>query len=190
MGTEKYPKPIPSEDSTMALVARFRSGDRQVLDAIYSRYLAPFQKWVKCRTPGWARDSIETENLVEKTLFQSLDDRERERWSPRCFQSRLRRRILDCLEEELRLITPCRKGTAHSRSSALEGVIGRRSYERYEAALWRLTDEDREVIIARIELNFPYSKLAAVLGRSSPEEAREAVIQALQRLAQEMGNSP
>ena len=190
MGTEKFPKPVTSEDSTMALVARFRSGDHQVLHTLYSRYLAPFQRWVKCRTPAWASDSIRTENLVEKTLYQSLDNRKRERWSPRCFQSHLRWSILDCLEDELRLITPHRKGTAPSRSSALERVIGRRSYNRYESALRRLADEDREVIIARIELNFSYSKVAAVLGKSNPEEAREALIQALQRLAQEMGSSP
>jgi DNA-directed RNA polymerase specialized sigma24 family protein len=52
-----------------------------------------------------------------------------------------------------------------------------------------LPDEDREVIIARIELDFPYSKVAEVLGKSSADEARKAAIQALLRLAREMGNS-
>jgi DNA-directed RNA polymerase specialized sigma24 family protein len=188
MGTEKLSQRAPSEDSTVALVTRFQAGDRRVLGTLYTRYLAPFQRWVQCRTPAWARDSIKTETLVEKTMYQSLDDRELESSSPCCFQSHLRRKILDGLEDELRLITPHRKAAAHTRSSALESSIGRRSCDRYESALRKLPDEDREVIIARIELDFPYSKIAEVLGKSSTEEAREAVIRALLRLAKEMGN--
>jgi hypothetical protein len=189
MGTGKLSKRALSEDSTVALVTRFRAGDRHVLGALYTRYLGPFQKWVECRTPAWARDAIKTGSLVEKTLYQSLDEREPASSSPHCFQSHLRRKILDGLENELHHITPQRKAAPQTRSSALERSIGRRSYDRYESALWRLSDEDRETIIARIELDFPYSKIAEVLEKSSPQEARQAVIQALLRLAKEMGST-
>jgi hypothetical protein len=189
MGMEKLSKHVPSEDSTVALVTRIKSGDRRVLDTLYSRYLTPFQRWVQCRTPVWARHSIKTETLVEKTLHQSLTERELESSSALCFQSHLRRKILAGLDDELRRITPHRKAAAYTRSSVLESTIGRRSCERYESALKKLSDEDREMIIARIELDFPYSKIAEVLGKPSPEEARQAVIQALLRLAKEMGNS-
>jgi DNA-directed RNA polymerase specialized sigma24 family protein len=128
------------------------------------------------------------ENLVAKTLHRSLDDSERQRLSPLCFQNHLRRKILDGLEDELRLCKPPTRGPVHPRSSSLEKAIGRRSYDRYESALRKLSDEDREVVIARIELNFPHSKVAEVLGKSGPEEAREAIIQALLRLAKEMGS--
>jgi DNA-directed RNA polymerase specialized sigma24 family protein len=189
MGTEKLPERAPSENSTVALIARFKAGDRRVLGTLYTRYLTPFQRWVQCRTPAWARHSIKTETLVEKSLHRSLDERELESSPPSCFQNHLRRKILDGLEDELSHITPHRKAETHSRSSALESGIGRRSCDRYESALKRLSDEDRETIIARIELGFPYSKIAEVLGKSSPEEARQAIIQALLRLAREMGNS-
>jgi DNA-directed RNA polymerase specialized sigma24 family protein len=129
------------------------------------------------------------EKLVEKTLHRSLDDSERQHLSPNCFQNHLRRKILDGLEDGLRLWKPPTKDPAHPRSSTLEKAIGRRPYDRYESALRKLSDEDREVVIARIELNFPYSKVAEVLGKSGPDEAREAVIQALLQLAKEMGSS-
>jgi DNA-directed RNA polymerase specialized sigma24 family protein len=81
---------------------------------------------------------------------------------------------------------PLTRAPAQLRSSVLEKAIGRRSWDRYESALRKLSDEDREAIIVRIELDFPYSKVAEVLGKSVGE-ARQAVIQALLRLVKEMG---
>jgi DNA-directed RNA polymerase specialized sigma24 family protein len=188
MGTGNLSKRAPSEDSTVALITRFRSGDSHVLGTLRSRYVAPFRRWVQCRTPAWARDSLHMETLVEKTLHKSLDAREQEGSAPRHFQSHLRRKILDSLQDELRLCKPPTKDKAQPRSSALEKAIGRRSYDRYESALRKLSDEDREMIIARIELDFPYSKVAEATGKSGPDEARKAVIQALLRLAKEMGS--
>jgi DNA-directed RNA polymerase specialized sigma24 family protein len=125
------------------------------------------------------------ETLVERTLQRSLDGRERDDVSPRDFQSSLRREILDNLEDELRL----RQTPAEEESSALETAVDRRSYERYESSLQKLTDEDREAVIARIELDFPYSKIARILGKPSPEEARATVIRALLKLAEQMESS-
>jgi DNA-directed RNA polymerase specialized sigma24 family protein len=129
------------------------------------------------------------EDLVAKTLLQSLDEVDLERWSTGGFQSHLRRRILDSLGDELGIVGPPGKGEAGPQPCMLERIIGQGNYERYESALRRLADEDREAIIARIELNFPYAKVAELLGKSSPDDARKAAIQALLRLAREMGNS-
>ena len=53
----------------------------------------------------------------------------------------------------------------------------------YEAALAELREEEREAIIARVELDQSYAEVAAVLGKPSPEAARVAVYRALLRLA-------
>ena len=57
---------------------------------------------------------------------------------------------------------------------------------RFEQALARLQSTDQEAIVARIELDLPYRKLAQVLGKPSPDSARMAVTRALARLAEEM----
>lgn len=70
-------------------------------------------------------------------------------------------------------------------------AIGAEATERYEATLQRLTEEDRELIIGRIELGLTYSELAAACGKPSPDAARMAVGRALVRLAERMsGQTP
>ena len=70
--------------------------------------------------------------------------------------------------------------------SPLEQVIGLENSERYEAAMLRLRDSDREAIVARIELRYSYQELAVALGKPSPDAARVAVARAVYRLAQEI----
>ena len=70
--------------------------------------------------------------------------------------------------------------------SPLEAAIGREEVARYEAALARLRPEDREAIVARIEMGYDYVELAEALGKPSPDAARKAVQRAVVRLAEEL----
>jgi RNA polymerase sigma-70 factor (ECF subfamily) len=70
--------------------------------------------------------------------------------------------------------------------SPLERAIGREGIERYEAALQRLKPEDREAIIARIELQQSYEEVAIALGKPNANAARSAVTRALARLIDAM----
>ena len=71
-------------------------------------------------------------------------------------------------------------------ASPLEAAIGSETVERYEAALRRLSSEQREAIVARVEMDCSYQEVAQALGKPSPDAARMAVSRALLRLAQEM----
>ena len=70
--------------------------------------------------------------------------------------------------------------------SPLELAIGREAVELYEDALRRLRPEEREAIIARVEMGYTYQQMAEALGKPSPEAARKAAQRALVRLAEEM----
>jgi RNA polymerase sigma-70 factor, ECF subfamily len=70
--------------------------------------------------------------------------------------------------------------------SPLEEAIGREAKERYERALARLRPEEREVIVARVEMDYTYDELAQVLGKPTPDAARKAAQRALVRLAEQM----
>ena len=55
-----------------------------------------------------------------------------------------------------------------------------------EAALSRLSTEEQEAIIGRVEMEYTYDELAKNLGKPSGDAARMAVTRALVRLAEEM----
>jgi DNA-directed RNA polymerase specialized sigma24 family protein len=58
--------------------------------------------------------------------------------------------------------------------------------DRYEAALERLREEERELIIARIEMGLPHAEIAAMFNKPSVAAVHMAVSRALVRLAEEM----
>ena len=78
-----------------------------------------------------------------------------------------------------------------NRLSPLEAAIGAETVERYEAALQRLREDERELIVARLELGLTYAEMADALQKVSADAARMAVGRALVRLAEEMrGRQP
>jgi RNA polymerase sigma-70 factor (ECF subfamily) len=77
-------------------------------------------------------------------------------------------------------------GKAGREASPLEQTIGRETAERYERALGRLTEREREAVVARVELGLDYGQIASALDRPTRDAARMAVSRALLRLAWEM----
>lgn len=180
-------------DSTRTLIERARAGDNEALEQLFARHHKPLQRWASGRLPKWARDVADTEDLVQETLLQTfkrIDDFEPRRVG--AFQAYLRQAVLNRIREELR-----RKGRKPGRTtlddieaggedSPLEHAIGREALERYEAALARLRPEEREAIIARIEMDYTYEQLAEALGKPTADAARKTAQRALVRLAEEM----
>ncbi len=67
-----------------------------------------------------------------------------------------------------------------------ESALDPEKLERYEAALQALKPEDREAIIARVELGMSYADIALERGKPSSDAARMAVSRAVSRLAEKM----
>lgn len=102
-------------------------------------------------------------------------------------------RILDVIRYTRRRPSPVGlpEHLAQDRTSPLEAAIGAENAARYDAALSRLRDEDREAIILRLELQYTYDELSTALGKPSAGAARMAVRRALEKLAVEMrGTAP
>ena len=180
-------------DSTFQLIDRARHGDQDALERLFARHLGPLQRWARGRLPKWARDLADTDDLVQDTLlrtFKRIEDFEPRRVG--ALQAYLRQAVLNRLRDEVR-----RKGRqpqaaeldgleADGSQSPLEEAIGREAVERYERALERLRPEEREAIIARVEMDYSYEELAQALGKPTPDAARKAAQRALVRLAEEM----
>jgi RNA polymerase sigma-70 factor, ECF subfamily len=186
-------RPVADRESTFNLIERARAGDQEAVERLFARHLKPLQRWISGRLPHWARDLADTDDLVQDTLLQTfkrIGDFEPRRVG--ALQAYLRQAVLNRLRDELR-----RRGRRpdqtdldgvdiQSGHSPLEQAIGREAVERYERALQRLRPEEREAIIARIEMGHSYQELADVLGKPTADAARKAAQRALVRLVEEM----
>jgi RNA polymerase sigma factor (sigma-70 family) len=183
----------PLLETTFALLERVRAGDREALERLMARHVGPLRRWISGRLPRWARDLADTDDLVQDTLLRTFS--KMEDFEPRnvgALQAYLRQAVLNRVRDELR-----RKGRApamvdlddvrlEARESPLEEAIGREAIDRYETALARLRPEERETIIARVEMDYSYEEMAQALDKPSAEAARKAARRALLRLAEEM----
>jgi len=180
-------------ESTFRLIERVRAGDQVALERLFARHLKPLQRWARGRLPQWARDLADTDDLVQDALSQTF--KRIEAFEPRgvgALQAYLRQAVLNRIRNELR-----RKGRQPDATdldgveveildSPLEQAIGREAIERYEEALQRLKPEEREAIIARVEMGYSFEELAEALGKPTADAARKTAHRALVRLAEEM----
>ena len=182
----------PDPESTFRLLDRARLGDQAALEQLFGRFLRPLQRWAKGRLPAHARDLSDTEDLVQDTLLQTF--KKIDSFEPRgvgALQAYLRQTVLNRLRDELRRKRrqPEMLGLTDAEmdgGSPLEEAIGQETLLDYERALERLRPEEREAIIARIELGMTYAEVAEAVGKPTPEAARKAVERALLRMAEEM----
>ena len=72
--------------------------------------------------------------------------------------------------------------------SPLDLAIGQEMLDRYEAALDRLRPEERDLIIARIEMGLPHAEIAAMFDKPSVAAVHMALSRALVKLAEEMAH--
>ena len=70
--------------------------------------------------------------------------------------------------------------------SPFDLAVERQLRDRYESALLRLKDSDREAIVARIELELSWPEVVNALEKPSVAAAQMAVSRALVKLAREM----
>jgi RNA polymerase sigma-70 factor (ECF subfamily) len=183
----------PGLDSTVALVERAKGGDREALDHLFTRYLPSLRRWASGRLPQWTRGLMDTDDLVQETVIRAVKRIDQfESRHEGALQAYLRQAIVNRIRDEVRrtkrspIETPLDDNAADHTASPLEKAIGAEALERYEAALARLRPEEREAIVARVEMDGSYQEVAQALGKPSPDAARMAVSRALLRLAEEM----
>jgi RNA polymerase sigma factor (sigma-70 family) len=185
---------IPAADSSLRLVLRAREGDERATEDLCARYLPRLRRWARGRMPVWAREHLDTEDIVQDTLVQSLRHLDRFSadhsgafWAYTC--QALRNRLTDVVRRAGRRPATDALSVDHvsNEPSPLELSVGRETLEMYEEALMRLRPTDRELIIAKVELGFEYDEITDLCQKASIGATRVAVSRALIRLAAEMG---
>jgi RNA polymerase sigma-70 factor (ECF subfamily) len=180
-------------ESTFDLVERAKAGDSAALDRLITRCLPPLRRWARGRLPRWSRDLMDTDDLVQETVWRAVKRMEAfESRHVGALQAYLRQAIVNRIRDEVRrakrspMEIEIDEQHRDRAASPLDEAIGQQAVERYEAALSRLRPEDREAIIARVEMDGSYQDVADALGKPSVDAARMAVSRALLRLAEEM----
>ena len=184
----------PTPDTTSVLLQRVRAGDQRAVSLLYDRYAHRLQRWASGRLPAHARDGLDTQDLVQEAFVASLRHIEtfRPRWKG-AFHGYLRQSILNKIRDQLRRADARDRalvevGDLHADApSPLAELIGREALGRYEQALASLEVSDRELVVARIEMDCTYVEIADLAGKPSADAARMAVKRALLRLADAMG---
>jgi RNA polymerase sigma factor (sigma-70 family) len=180
-------------EKTTDLVAKAKSGDRAALDRLCARFLPALRRWASGRLPRWTRDLMDTDDLVQETMVRAVN--RMDTFEPRhdgALQAYMRQAVVNRIRDEVRRAkrspsaVPLDDNQRDHVASPLEEAIGHEALDRYEAALARLRPEEREAIVARIELEHSYQDVALALEKPSAAAARMAVSRALLRLAEEM----
>jgi DNA-directed RNA polymerase specialized sigma24 family protein len=187
-------------ESVIELLARVRDGDDEAKERLTRLHVQRLERWARGRVPEELRETIDVRKLVEDTLREIVQKpREAQPGHEAALFLHLRQALLNLIRDEIRRAprlsqADVEAGPSESAlmdltgtvGSSLELTIGQAAFERYEKALQRLPAEDREAIIARVELELPVSELARVLGKPSAVAASTAVRRAFARLAAEM----
>jgi RNA polymerase sigma-70 factor (ECF subfamily) len=184
-------------DNTADLLERARAGDREALEALFARHIPRLRQWASGRLPRWARDVADTSDLVQDTVFATFKHLETfEARGDGALQAYLRQAIVNRIRNAFRRAAsqPATQDLdsrlPDEGTSPLEAAIGSQTLEQYEAGLQRLEPEDRDAVMARVELGLSYAEVADVLGKPSPDAARMAVVRALVKLAEAMNRKP
>jgi RNA polymerase sigma-70 factor (ECF subfamily) len=182
-----------SDDSTIELVVRAQRGDRGAVEALIQRSLPSLKRWAHGRLPSAARGHLDTGDLVQEAAMHAL--RHLDTFEPRhvgAMQAYLRQSVINRIRDEVRRIgrhpPPVELPDDHpgDRTSPLEMAMEAEDYERYRRALKTLTPRDRELIVARIEVQWTMAEIAQRFGMRTLDGARMAVTRAVKRLTQNL----
>jgi RNA polymerase sigma-70 factor, ECF subfamily len=180
-------------ERSIDLLLKAQSGEEDALNRLLARYLPRLQRWASGRMPAGIRSMSDTGDIVQEAVISALRNLDTlEIRTEGALQAYLRQSVRNRIIDQYR-----RHGRRPPREeipedavaaghSPLEEAIGEEALENYERALESLREEDRQVIILRVELGLDYAEIATQLGKPSADAARMAVRRAIDRLAEAM----
>jgi RNA polymerase sigma factor (sigma-70 family) len=193
-GTSRKPRPTDGLTSG-GLIARARAGDTRALSALFRLQGDQLRRWARRRLPQWARRLYDTADLVQDTLLKTFQRIDRfENRGRGALQAYLRQAVTNRIRDEVRKVSRRPIASLDAEAFELPGsdpgphqlTLDAEQERKYKAALALLTDEERVLIVGRIELGYNYDQLALVSGRATPGAARVAARRAVQKLAETM----
>lgn len=182
--------PANSASSTSrGLLARAQRGETHALGRLFSRCLPDLQRWAHRQLRRFrGHGDLDTQDVVQDAFLRTLrriDDLDLH--SQQALAAYLRQTALNRIRDEHRRVM--RRGALDALSasladqspSPLDQALTADDNARYLAGLARLSDADRELIVAHVELDYTHEQLGRMTGRST-NAARMALQRAIRRL--------
>lgn len=178
-----------SDEPTVELVVKARTGDTRAVEALLERCIPALTRWAHGRLPASARGAQDTGDLVQEAVIHVLA--RLDTFEPRgvgALQAYLRMSVINRIRDEVRKVSrrPARTELPEqlpaSQPSPLQHAILAESYGRYRRTLTRLKPRERELVIARIELEWTTGEIAKHFRYSTDASARMATLRALRRM--------
>lgn len=183
---------VPVDERTSSNKEVVPRRDQSAWGQLLHEQTIALRRWAHRRLPAWARTISDTSDLVQDAVVRTLA-----RWdlvsvaTPTALQAYLRQCILNRIADEHRRVA--RRGLAQSiddeaqshTPSPLEAAVAAELSDRYKAALARLRESDRFLVVGHAELGYSPAQLACATGRNVPA-TRVALRRALLRLAEAM----
>jgi RNA polymerase sigma factor (sigma-70 family) len=179
-----------SDEPTVELILKARTGDSASIEALLQRCLPALKRRAHNQLPSYARGYMDTDDLVQEAalkVIQHLDT-----FEPRfvgAMQAYLVQLVINRIRDEVRRVS--RRGVSMelpedapaNERSPLELAIAAQTYERYREALRSLNSRDRQIAVARVELQWTPAEIAEHFRFRTYDGARMATSRALERLA-------
>lgn len=155
------------------------------------------KQWAHGRLPRWARSVNDTTDVVQETLLRTFDRLEGfDNRGKGAFQAYLRQAVINRIHDEVRRVS--RRPTSEREDAAsnmpargpspFDLALDAENEQRYKQALAALTEEERVLVVGRLELGYTYEQLALIGNRPSAEAARLAVRRAVLKVAESIGS--
>ena len=163
-------------ESTVELLARARAGDDAALDQVFARAIPLLKRWASGRLPRWTREMIDTDDLVQETVVNTLKHIDVfEYRADSALQAYLRQAVMNRIRNEIRRAMrhpaplPIDSGAPDEGLSPLEELIGNPAVDAYDEAMTALEPEEREASSAA--LNWISAMRSSRCTRRSPGAA-------------------
>jgi RNA polymerase sigma factor (sigma-70 family) len=159
--------------------------------------LLPFlRRFTHARLPQYARRRMDTGDLVQEAVVGVLrnlgeihlaDPDALRRYLVVAIQHRICDEVRRAGLGEVTNGSPAGAAAADARPSPHDDAVEDEYQRQYREALLRLREDERQLLVGRIELSLSYEELAIATGRPNAEAARNAARRAALRLARLMG---
>ncbi len=191
---ESIPMPTASpsangNSTSRSLLARAQRGDTHALGRLFLRCLPDLHRWAHAQLRRVRRrGDLDSQDVVQDAFLRTIrrfDDLDLH--SRQALAAYLRQAVLNRIRDEHRRVSRRSPLEAVSTSATdqsptpFDQALTAEDNARYLAGLNRLSETDRELIVAHVELDYTHEQLGRMTGRSA-NAARMALQRAIQRL--------
>ena len=190
-------KPTQSPTASADLLAQARAGDTSALSRLFRRQGLALARWARGRLPPWARRFSDTADVVQDALLQTFRRIDKiELRGEGALQAYLHTAVKNRITDEMRRVArrPIddldeEQQFASSDPTPFDQVMDGENEATYKRALAMLMEDDRALVVGRMELGYTYEQLAVMSRRPTAAAARMAVRRAVVKLAEYMSRA-